>query len=94
MTKTLLPLDVSSKVVLRYDLLDRLPDAKTNRGRVLRALLPGAFLASHERLGVEGLIVPEAVAIAGILHPELLTTERLYCDVEISGELTRGHDRH
>ncbi|QEG36622.1 nucleoside hydrolase [Bythopirellula goksoeyrii] len=89
-TKTLLPLDVSSKVVLRYDLLDRLPDEKTNRGRVLRKLLPGALRSSHERLGIEGLLVPEAVAIVGILHPELLTTERLYCDVETSGELTRG----
>lgn len=89
-TKTLLPLDVSSKAVLRYDLLDRLPDEKTNRGRVLRAILPGALRASHERHGIEGLVVPEAVAIVGILHPELLTTERLYCDVEISGELTRG----
>ncbi len=89
-TKTLLPLDISSKVVLRYDLLDRLPEDKTNRGRVLRTLLPNALRASHERLGIEGLVASEAVAIVGILHPELLTTERLYCDVEVSGELTRG----
>lgn len=89
-TKTLLPLDVSSKVVLRYDLLDRLPEDKSNRGKVLRTLLPNALRASHERFGIEGLMAPEAVAIAGILHPELLTTERLYCDVEVSGELTRG----
>ena len=89
-TKTLLPLDVGSKVVLRYDLLDRLPPQETNRGRVLRSLLPGALLACHQRLGVEGLIVPEALAIAAIVHPELFTTERLYCDVETSGELTRG----
>ncbi len=89
-TKTLLPFDISSKVVFRYDLLDHLPDAKTNRGRVLRTLFPAALLASHERLGIEGLIAPEAVAVAMMLHPEFFTTERLYCDVEISGELTRG----
>ena len=89
-TKTLLPLDVSSKVVLRYDVLDRLPSAETNRGRVLRTLLPGALMASRQRLGLEGLIVPEAVAIAAILQPSLFTTERLYCDVETNGELTHG----
>ncbi len=89
-TKTLLPLDSSSKVVLRYDALDRLPAASTRLGRVLRTILPGAFLASHQRLGIEGLAVPEAVAIAAILYPELVTTERMVCDVELSGELTRG----
>jgi inosine-uridine nucleoside N-ribohydrolase len=30
------------------------------------------------------------VAIAAMLHPELVTTERRHCDVELSGELTRG----
>jgi purine nucleosidase len=89
-TMTLLPLDIASKVVLRYDVLDQLPKASTRLGKVLRAILPGAFLASHQRLGVEGLVVPEAVAIAALLHPELVTTERKHCDVELSGELTRG----
>lgn len=87
---TLLPLDITSKVVLRYDVLDQLPKSSTRLGKVLRAILPGAFLASHQRLGVEGLVVPEAVAIATLLHPELVTTERKHCDVELSGELTRG----
>jgi inosine-uridine nucleoside N-ribohydrolase len=89
-TMTLLPLDVTSKVVLRYNVLDQIPKSTTRLGKVLRAILPGAFLASHQRLGVEGLHVPEAVAMALLLQPELITTERLHCDVELSGELTRG----
>lgn len=89
-TMTLLPLDVTSKVILRYGVLDQIPKSTTRLGKVLRAILPGAFLASHQRLGVEGLMAPEAVAIATMLHPELVTTERRHCDVELSGELTRG----
>jgi inosine-uridine nucleoside N-ribohydrolase len=89
-TMTLVPLDITSKVVLRYDALDQIPKASTRMGRVLRAFLPGAFLASHQRLGVEGLVAPEAVALAAIQRPELVTTERLHCDVELNGELTRG----
>jgi inosine-uridine nucleoside N-ribohydrolase len=90
MTMTLLPLDVTNKVILRYGVLDQIPKSTTRLGRVLRAFLPGAFLASHQRLGVEGLMAPEAVAIAAMLHPELVATERRHCDVELSGELTRG----
>lgn len=89
-TKTLLPLDVSSKVILHYGLLDQLPDESTGTGRVLQAILPGAFRAYHQRLGLEGIYVPEAVAIIAAIHPELLHTEPLPCDVETSGELTHG----
>lgn len=89
-TMTMMPLDTTSKVILRFDVLDQIPKATTRIGKVLRAILPGALLASHQRLGVEGLMVPEAVATAAFLQPELVTTERRHCDVELSGELTRG----
>ena len=89
-TKTLLPLDVSSTVELDIGLLDQLPDESTGVGRVLQAMLPGAFRAYRQRLGVEGIFVPEAIAIVAALHPELLTTERLFCDVETAGSLTHG----
>ena len=89
-TKTLLPLDVSSKAELDIGFLDQIPGESTGVGRVLQATLPGAFRAFRQRLGVEGVFVPEAVAVVAVLHPELLTTERLYCDVETAGSLTHG----
>ena len=89
-TKTLLPLDVSSAAELDIGFLDQLPDESTGVGRVLHATLPGAFRAFRQRLGVEGIFVPEAVAVVAVLHPELLTTERLFCDVETAGSLTHG----
>jgi purine nucleosidase len=39
---------------------------------------------------VEGIFVPEAIAVVAALHPELITTEPIYCDVEVAGELTHG----
>ncbi|NOZ40780.1 MAG: nucleoside hydrolase [Planctomycetes bacterium] len=89
-TKTLLPLDVSSTAELDIGLLEQLPDASTGIGRVLQATLPGAFRAFRQRLGVEGIFVPEAIAVVAAVHPELLTTERLFCDVETAGSLTHG----
>ncbi len=89
-TKTLLPLDVSSTAELDIGLLEQLPDVSTGVGRVLHATLPRAFRAFRQRLGVEGIFVPEAIAVVAALHPELLTTERLFCDVETAGSLTHG----
>jgi inosine-uridine nucleoside N-ribohydrolase len=75
---------------MTFDLLNQLPSESTGSGRVLRALLPGAFQAYRQRLGLEGMHVPEAVAVAAAAHPELLTTESWPCDVETEGVLTHG----
>ena len=89
-TKTLLPLCVSSTAGLDYALLDQLTAGTSSAGKVLQAILPGAFRAFRQRLGLEGIVVPEAVAVATVLHPELVETERFYGDVETAGGLTHG----
>jgi len=89
-TKTLLPLDLTMTAELDIGLLDQLPEESTGVGRVLRAILPGAFRAYRQQLGVEAIFLPEAVAVVAVLHPELFTTERFHCDVETGGGLTHG----
>lgn len=89
-TKTLIPLDVACRVTLYYDFLERIPNDRSRTGRLLRQLLPGAFLAFRQTLGIEGIHVNDAVAIVAALHPELFTTHRLYGDVETEGALTYG----
>src|SRR6185437_1377335 len=89
-TKTLVPLDVTNQVVMTYDLLDQLPDESTNAGRFLRHVLPFAFRSHRQLLGLEGVLLHDAVAIVAALNPELFTTERLAGDVETQGELTLG----
>jgi inosine-uridine nucleoside N-ribohydrolase len=89
-TTTLLPRDVTSRAALTFDLLNYLPDESTSPGRLLRALLPGAFQAYRQRLGLEGIYAAEAVAVAAAIHPEFITTETLPVDVEVEGALTYG----
>jgi inosine-uridine nucleoside N-ribohydrolase len=89
-TKTLIPLDVASQVTFYYDLLERIPNDRSRTGRLLRQILPGAFLAFRQTLGIEGIHVNDAVAVVAALHPELFTTQRLYGDVETEGTLTYG----
>jgi inosine-uridine nucleoside N-ribohydrolase len=89
-TKTLIPIDLTSRVLLSFDLLEKIPDRETRRGELLQRILPGAFRAYRQQLGIEGLHLHDAVAIVAALEPELFTMERMYGDVEIDGTLTYG----
>jgi purine nucleosidase len=89
-TKTLIPLDVTDQVIWTLDLLENLPGELTRAGKLLRGTLPYLFRSFRQQLGVESIVLPDAVAIAAILHPELFRTEELTGDVETAGELTLG----
>lgn len=87
---TLIPLDVTAQVTFTFDLLDQLPDETSSAGRFLRRVLPYAFRAYRERLGVEGILLHNAVGLAALLQPELFHLDEMAADVETVGRLTRG----
>jgi purine nucleosidase len=89
-TKTLVPLDVTSQVMMTFDLFDQLPDEFSRVGGFLRKILPFMFRAYRQHVGLEGIHVHDAVALMAALQPELFTTEAMACDVETQGELTTG----
>jgi inosine-uridine nucleoside N-ribohydrolase len=89
-TKTLIPLDVTTQVSWSLDLLDQLPPETTRAGSLLRKTLPFLFRTYRREMGLEGIHLHDAVAMAAVLHPELFTTRDLSGDVETSGELTLG----
>jgi purine nucleosidase len=89
-TKTLIPLDVARQVTLDLSLLEKLPHELTRAGRFFRKVLPYAFRAQHQRLGLETIYLHEAVALTAVAHPELFHTVPMAGDVETSGELTMG----
>ena len=90
-TKTLVPLDVTQRVVLTFDQYQRLnPGPETRFGQILAWTLPFALRAARQHLGTEGITLPEIVALAAVTHPELFERESGAVDVELHGELTRG----
>ena len=89
-TKTLIPLDVTNRILLSYDLFNQLPDESTKVGHFLRQLLPPAFRGYRQEFGLEGIHVHDAVALMAVCHPELFTTQEMAGDVETLGELTAG----
>jgi purine nucleosidase len=89
-TKTLIPIDLTSRMLLSFDVLSKIGDGESRRGALLQKILPGAFRAYRQQLGVEGIYLHDAVAIVAATEPELFTTERMYGDVETEGTLTYG----
>ena len=89
-TKTLIPLDVTNRLVLGFDILGQLPDETTRVGRLVRKILPPAFRAFRQESGLEGIHVHDSITLVAVTHPELFVTQEMAGDVEVRGELTVG----
>lgn len=90
MTKTLIPLDVTNRIVLTYDIFNQLPEEVTRVGHFLREILPPIFRGYRQEFGLEGIHVHDSAALMAVLHPELFTMQGMAGDVETMGELTLG----
>jgi purine nucleosidase len=88
--KTLIPIDVTTKLLFGFEMLERLPSDETRTGRFLRTILPGAFRSYRQQLGIEGIYLHDAMAVIAAMHPEMFTVEQYYGDVEVEGTLTHG----
>jgi purine nucleosidase len=89
-TKTLVPLDVTSQIVMTYSFLDQLPPESSRAGSFLRRVLPYYFRSHRQVLGLEGIHLHDAVALLAATHPELFTTSAMAGDVELGGQLATG----
>ncbi|MCI0492897.1 MAG: nucleoside hydrolase [Planctomycetes bacterium] len=89
-TKTVIPLDLANRILLGFDLLESLPDGLSRKGTLLRKILPCAFWAHRQLLGLEGIYLLEAVAVVAAAQPDLFSMERLHGDVETEGTMTHG----
>ena len=89
--KSMVPCDVSQRVMLTFDQFDRLELCESTRhGSLFRQLLPFALRAHRQHLGVEGIWLPELTALAAVSQPRLFKRTTLSVDVETEGRLTRG----
>ena len=89
-TKTLIPLNVTNQVVIGLDFVNQLPDESTRAGAFLRRIVPFAFRAYRQELGLEGIHLHDVVALVAAVHPELFESQEMAGDVETAGEITTG----
>lgn len=87
---TLIPLDVSQKLILSPTELQELPGQERRATRLLSRIVPYAIGATESQYGVEGFHLLDVVGVIALSAPQLLTTQPAHADVEEMGELTRG----
>lgn len=89
-TKTLIPLDITEQLAFGFDFLESFRDSTSRTGKLLEAMLPGAYRAYRQRLGLESIYLHDVIAVVAAIHPELLETERVSVDIETSGDIATG----
>jgi inosine-uridine nucleoside N-ribohydrolase len=89
-TITLVPLDVSRKLVLSPSDIRLLPSAETRIGQLLRKSVQGGLATTAGLYGIEGVYLNDVLGLAAVTCPQALTLKPVHADVETRGELTRG----
>lgn len=89
-TKTLVPLDVTNRIVFRLGDLEQLPSDETRLGTLLRSMLLPAFNSYRQCYALEGIHIHDLITYMVATHPEWVTTREMAGDIEIKGRLTRG----
>ena len=83
----LVGLDVTEQVVLEQDVLQSCEGA---RAAFCRAACAPVMALGAELYGLTGMHLHDPVALGAALWPQLFRTQRLWVDVETTGELTAG----
>lgn len=87
---TLVPLDVSRKLIFSPGDMRLLPEVDTNLGRVLRQVVPSGLVTTASLFGVEGVHLSAVVGLAVLTCPSAFTAKPTPGNVETKGEYTRG----
>jgi inosine-uridine nucleoside N-ribohydrolase len=87
---TLIPLDVTRKLIFSPADLRVLPPEESRTGKFLRRVVPHALAPTAGLYGIEGVYLDAVVAVVALSRPATISTRSMAADVETRGELTRG----
>jgi inosine-uridine nucleoside N-ribohydrolase len=87
---TLIPLDVTRKLVFSPTDLLELPAPESPTCQFLRQIVPFGIRATSSLYGIEGFHLKDVLGLVALALPGVLGTRSMVVDVETRGELTRG----
>jgi inosine-uridine nucleoside N-ribohydrolase len=88
---TLIPLDVTRKVVFSPTDLLQLPADHSPACALLRQIIPHGIRATASLYGTEGFYMQDVLGVLALAQPSVIQLTPMVCDVEtLRGELARG----
>ena len=87
---TMVGLDVTNKALFGFDDIEALSKRNGRVSRIVAPLLEFFARANKEFFGFDGAPLHDALAVAHLITPEVITTRSLNVEIETDGELTRG----
>ncbi|MFO0880179.1 MAG: nucleoside hydrolase [Gemmataceae bacterium] len=87
---TLIPVDVTHKMVFSPNDLRHLGAVESRTAAFLRRVVPMLLAPTAGRYGIEGVYLPAALGVALLTRPDAFTLKAVAADVETRGDLTRG----
>jgi inosine-uridine nucleoside N-ribohydrolase len=87
---TLIPLDVTRKLVLSPTDLLNLPAPDSRTCQFLRQIVPFGIRATASLYGIEGFHLKDVLGVAAAVLQGAISAKPMAVDVETRGELTRG----
>ncbi|MBX7167634.1 MAG: nucleoside hydrolase [Pirellulales bacterium] len=90
MTRTVVPVDVSGDVTFGMDLMEKSTAIPSRVATLMAKLLPFAFRAFRQELGMESIQLHDAVALVALLESELFESAAYPVEIETAGSVARG----
>lgn len=87
---TLVPLDVSRKLLFSPADLLELPSPESRACKFLRQIVAYGIGQTSNLYGIEGFHLKDVLGIGAVALPQALTTKPMSADIEVRGDLTRG----
>jgi inosine-uridine nucleoside N-ribohydrolase len=87
---TMVGLDVTNKALFGFDNIEGLAELNGKVSSVVAPLLKFFAQANKDIFGFNGAPLHDALAVAHLIEPEVITTRNLNVEIETDGELTRG----
>ena len=86
---TMAGLDVTEKALVFPEDFERIRALKNPVARVVAEWLD-FFYGFHRSIGYPGAPVHDAVAVAALIRPEIMTMQEMYVQIELTGDYCRG----
>ena len=87
---TMVGLDVTNRAIFSFDDIEKITRMEGRVSKIVGPLLKFFAQANMDIFGLQGAPLHDALAVAAVIEPDIITTKHLYVAVETRGDLTRG----